>query len=356
MDSVISSLVYALYLNEVKGEPAVPVLNVAREDLPLRTETFYLLGKLGIATDSLTFYPEVADTLRAGSGAVILVDHCALIKAQDFLAPRVSEVVDHHADAGLYVEQCQQRGRLVRVVGSTCSLVALLLCGATHADLQQDAPPALQPIASAVSKEVATLLLGTTLIDTMNNNPEMKKSTPLDVTAAERMAELAFGSTDAAANVAEGTRLYDELVEKKYDTSLLTIPQSLRKDYKSFEMGEKQVGMASIVEGIDSLAAKGDLEAEMLRFVSSNGLHLLILMALTRTPEGSVERSLALLPRDEPLLEALQSPEEGSLGALLKLQPLGSPPYPKSIPVFKQGNVEISRKLLSPQLVKFFAK
>ena len=332
------------------------MLNVAREDLPLRTETFYLLKKLGVDVDELTFYPEVAEALRASSSEVVLVDHNALIRSQEFLGTRVVEIVDHHTDSSLYTEQCKERGRCVTVIGSTCSLVALLLCNVCHDALQSGGSSLAMVTPSCadfpISKDIATLLLGTTLIDTMNNDPAMKKSTPYDVKATQVMSTVVFDNDIAAEKC---TALYDELVEKKYATDGLTIAMSLRKDYKAFEMGAKTVGMASVVEGLDTLGAKGDLLGEMQAFMASRSLDVLIIMSLTRE-EGGVARWISFLPEDPAFLQELLSSAEGSLGALLQLELVTGEAYPKGVATYRQRNVEVSRKILSPALTSYFKK
>lgn len=57
LDSAISALVYAAFLNVVgryRG-PCLAVMNVDRGDFPLRTEVAYFLDKFGVSSEQLVF-------------------------------------------------------------------------------------------------------------------------------------------------------------------------------------------------------------------------------------------------------------------------------------------------------------
>ena len=83
MDSVFGALSLAYLLSVVgtmqtRGVPVLPVVNIPREDLPLRTELVSTLALCGIATDRLSFAPE----LDLSSKSVILYDHNQLSPSQ----------------------------------------------------------------------------------------------------------------------------------------------------------------------------------------------------------------------------------------------------------------------------------
>ena len=54
-----------------------------------------------------------------------LIDHNVLDADQADLGPKVKRVIDHHVDSGAYVDQIVEKQ--CRLVGSACSLVALML-------------------------------------------------------------------------------------------------------------------------------------------------------------------------------------------------------------------------------------
>ena len=59
LDSAISALVLAQFLTFTDkygvDTPHIPVLNINRNDFPLKTEVVYFLEKLGISSDHLIF-------------------------------------------------------------------------------------------------------------------------------------------------------------------------------------------------------------------------------------------------------------------------------------------------------------
>jgi exopolyphosphatase len=83
MDSVFGALALAYCLSEVRsrqirGIPILPLVNIPREDLPLRTEIVSTLKESGVNLDLLTFVSEV-DIADKG---LILYDHNQLAHEQ----------------------------------------------------------------------------------------------------------------------------------------------------------------------------------------------------------------------------------------------------------------------------------
>eukprot|EP01064_Diplonema_japonicum_P032589 TRINITY_DN6165_c0_g1_i1.p1 TRINITY_DN6165_c0_g1~~TRINITY_DN6165_c0_g1_i1.p1 ORF type:complete len:382 (+),score=108.30 TRINITY_DN6165_c0_g1_i1:49-1146(+) len=334
MDSIVTSLVYATYLSQKEKRPVVPILNVEREDLALRSETTWALQDAGVDLEKVIFAPEV-DWDQVGE--IVLVDHNLLCPAQSTLGPKVIEVLDHHADSGKYIDQC--RNRAIRTVGSASTLAAIVILQGNPMEEE----PILSPTKGAMCDMVAKLLLGTIMVDTMNNDPAMKKTTPLDRLATKHLSEMVWG-----ADAEDGRRdeLYKKLSIEKFNTSGLTIQMSLRKDYKKFSFSDVEVGMASILESLESLAGKGDLHAEMEQYKAKHNLDILIIMSLTQT--NGIEREIATTHHTKLLAELADGPLSKEL-ELKEIAPVGG------VTVFKQNNVAVSRKVLTPKLEVFFA-
>ena len=370
------SLCYALFLKATTGEEALPVLNVAREDLPMRTETHWLLRDAGVDVDALVYIADAEPVLRSAAfaGRVVLVDHNEANPRQRFLDAHVTEVVDHHEDSGRYADACAAAGRrrIVLKVGSTCSLVALVAAGVADpaaylASGGDDAvPPPFPPaLPETFGSDLARLLLGGVLVDTLNLNPVMQKTTGVDRAATEVLAPRAFpAEEDPRAQV---TALFEVLEAKKFDTSSLTAAMSLRQDYKMFVMGAEdealKVGISSVLDPLDVLATKGDLAAEMKQFSEKGGLDVLMIMAMFQAGrEGGgtgPARQVALYPPHDRLLPALQQQATGDEGedapfAEMQLTPL--PPPADGVAAFAQGNVAVSRKRFTPLLSKFLLR
>src|SRR5262249_32927276 len=118
----------------------------------LRAEAVKLLSDLDIEERMLPFVGELdLDGLaRRAHTRLVLVDHNELAPHQRDLAPLVDEILDHHEDRGLYRHV---RARTIERVGSTATLVTERINTS---------------IPSLLDGCVATLLLGTILLDTAN--------------------------------------------------------------------------------------------------------------------------------------------------------------------------------------------
>ena len=92
----------------------------------MRGELQSLLASLGLTTDDLLFQDEVLDKCAATGNVLelFLVDHNELSAAWKLSHPQVRThvhaIIDHHADAGLFMEA---KPRIVEVCGSNASLL-----------------------------------------------------------------------------------------------------------------------------------------------------------------------------------------------------------------------------------------
>eukprot|EP01063_Lacrimia_lanifica_P016017 TRINITY_DN22644_c0_g1_i1.p2 TRINITY_DN22644_c0_g1~~TRINITY_DN22644_c0_g1_i1.p2 ORF type:complete len:413 (+),score=164.65 TRINITY_DN22644_c0_g1_i1:38-1276(+) len=352
MDSIISSIVYAAYLTYVKNERYVPVLNIPREDLALRVEAVWALTDAGIDVDKLLFFPELdLDAVDK----VVLVDHNELPAgnpAACALADKVVEIIDHHEDK--HVRGAAVERAVVKVCGSCASLVAMTVMGGDAGHDQAVPDPGAVPREGAVcapAPELARLLLITVLLDTVMHSEKAKKSTMLDVFITAMMASLGFAQFDEHPKEMQ-TLLLEETFKKaeraRFDVSRLTLPQTLRKDYKQWKWGATTVGIAAVTEPFTAFDAKGDVQKECDEFRAARGLDLLLIMGLYRDAEDNIVKSVAMSPDHPALLAAFT---EGALKDALELVP--TPGH--ALTSFEQRNVAISRKTLTPMLDPFFA-
>eukprot|EP01060_Flectonema_neradi_P039095 TRINITY_DN847_c2_g1_i1.p1 TRINITY_DN847_c2_g1~~TRINITY_DN847_c2_g1_i1.p1 ORF type:complete len:361 (+),score=63.95 TRINITY_DN847_c2_g1_i1:53-1135(+) len=328
MDSVVSSLVQAVILQTDNPDSLiVPVLNVEREDLPLRTEAFFALKEFGVDVDKLIFAPEID---LANSKHVVLVDHNEPCPAQGFLSNKIVQIVDHHVDGNKFTELPAEK-RIIELVGSASSLVAR---GAIQKCSGADTP--------AFDSSLSSLLLGTILIDTMNHDPEVKKSTAVDKEVASQLSTM----YDAGRYPTPGD-LYAKLSQVKFDSSSLTIAMHLRKDYKSFCFNDHKLGVAAVLESLSDLYKRGDFEQEIKAFYKSRSLDTLLIMTLT-VDGDTVTRTASIYPPSSPLVEEFTS---GSISSLVGFTAAN---YIPELPCFDQKDTSVSRKKLTPLISKFF--
>jgi len=243
LDSIVCAITHAFGAHVLQGRPAVPLINIPRAELSLRPEVRWLLDDLRLPTAALTFTDDVdLSALEARPNAgVVLVDHNLLCPSQEHLGGLVRGVIDHHADEGRYVDQCADC-RVIRPVGSAATLVAERLLAA----------PAFQP---HLTPPLAKLLLAPILLDTVNLDPAHHKVTPADEAMAAALLTMLAGPAPADRDRARSS-LFEMLQKEKQNTSRLSLDDSLRRDFKTFTFGGHAVGIASVLDGAEALAAK----------------------------------------------------------------------------------------------------
>ncbi|XP_002194147.5 exopolyphosphatase PRUNE1 [Taeniopygia guttata] len=328
LDSTVSALALAYFLAQTAPAPKaafVPVLNIPRADLALRTETTFLLRERGIPAASLVFRDEIdlGGLHHAGLLSLTLVDHHVLPGADAALEEAVVEVVDHRP-----LER--DRGAPCRVtvepVGSCATLV-------TERILQ--GPPGV------LDATTAALLHGTILLDCINLSPAAGKVTPRDVACVslleERFPELpardaVFGALQAA----------------KFDVTGLTTEQMLRKDLKVISNDEAVVGISGVFEDLETFLLRPGLLQDLEAFCQARGYAGLVAMTVSFNQRHEPTRKLAVYSAQEPLRSTLcRALEEATTPSLL-LRPLPSP-WP-CVAAYAQGNAVAARKKVLPIL------
>lgn len=277
LDSLCSALLYAYFCTHTPPHTLhIPLANLPREDLALRTELRAVLGPAGVRPEdliTLSDLPPPPPPSRDGGGLDprdtrwLLVDHNALTGdlAARFAAggARVVGCVDHHEDEGAV--PADARPRVFARCGSCMSLV-LDECRATWDRLsageegregeEQDA-------------ELARVALAPILVDTTNlTSPD--KTTDLDVRAAELAESKLRRAQEARVAAADNdnnnnnnnnnVRLYDrtayfeELRRLKEEIAGLSYRDVLRKDYKGWRgEGGLALGVSAVVQGFGYL-------------------------------------------------------------------------------------------------------
>lgn len=215
----------------------VSVMPIPRVEFKLRRETVYLLERCSVDTSDLVFADEL--DLAALHEALpspdrlqlVLTDHNQVASKYAFLNEAVTEIVDHHQDAGAHpwvtgdarhiaFNTAERKG-----VGSACTLVAQ--------KFESVAPDLLTP-------DVAAALLGVVLIDTSNLSEKAKKATPADHEAVA----LLDGKTPGV----DKDELFTALQGEKFNPDFwasLSVGECLAYDYKVFTSAAAEAGAAS---------------------------------------------------------------------------------------------------------------
>jgi len=329
LDSMASSLTYGYLLNLKDADTVtLPVMPIPRADFKLRTEAVYVFNEAGIALEDVVFFDEVDfDALMQGAD-LILVDHNKLGPALEKYNDNVAGVLDHHNDEGMYKEAIP---RIVELVGSTTTLVA----------------NAFDKAGITVEEEVATLLGGTILLDTVNLDPAAGRVTDSDDRAAAKILPLCSLSRQ---------EYFDNIQREKFSVAGLSTSDLLRKDYKGFQLETVRCGIGSALLPISQWQEMdNDLLAGFADYAKKCKLDVLLSMNAYTNPEFNRDLVIYCRTREshDALFDFLQ--DNG-----LDLAPIDSPGCREQggafISFHRQGNLGISRKKIQPLLADFYKK
>lgn len=260
-DSIIGAIAVAR-LKSRQGIPAAPIAQG-----PANPETQYVLDTFHLAA------PPV-ETSVAGR-KVILVDHSDYPQAPaDLAKAEVIGLVDHHKLGGLATEKPLEAW--VFPVGSSSTIIARMYAAA-HVPIPKDLAGGM----------LCAILSDTVIFKSPTTTPE-------DKATASRLAKLA-GVKDMAA-------LGLKLFEVKSQVKGVPAMDLLKRDFKSFVMNGRKVGVAQL-EVVD-LAILLPMKQDLLKAMAAlkgEGYHSLLLMLTDVMKEGT---DLLLVSDDPALVDA----------------------------------------------------
>ena len=321
LDSIVCAISHAHWLAQ-RHSVAVPVLQCRREDFALRTDAVWLFDQLQLDHGHLLFSDDIIEILRSvGKVSLTLVDHAHPTgPLRQLPNMEVVRIIDHHPG----VSPWQQGEVVMEAVGSCATLVAQqLLAGEGHV---------------AISSDVATLLLGAILLDTVGLKEEAGRVTDKDKAMAEKLASLSVLPSDA---------LYSKLSAARLSTAGLTMDQLLRKDLKIAEAGTYRMGFSSVTcQLAELLGREGSVQA-LHTLCQTSMLSALLVLGLSVMTD-SVSRQIAVFqPQDSDLAD-------GVAGVLENDSELQCQRIPAdSVILLQQGNSRLSRKYILPAVVTF---
>ena len=290
---------------------ATPFIPIPREELSLRSEAVWLLNQCSVDTAKLYFLGELNPE---SFDQVVLVDHNLLSPEFSALAPKVTEIIDHHKD------ECKlAAAKTIAPCGSCASLVGQRLLD--HSTAAASTQPAL-------SQSLAKLLLGAILIDT-RCLAQRHPTTELDRRVAAQLAQVAGCDPRA---------LYDELWRRKSDLSVFTPEELLRKDYKEITAGGLKVGFCAIYGALERIP--GNLARSAADFARQRQLDHLVLMSAYHEGE-ELRKELALMPDCSWNQETIAY--LNSKGAQLEQKGMLD-----NVLLYQQKNTDYSRKQILP--------
>ncbi len=326
LDSMASSITFGYLLSLQDVEGVVPVMPIARADFKLRTEAVYVFEEAGINLEDVVFFDEVDfEGLMYDGTELVLVDHNRLSPVIDGYFPNVVAVLDHHKDEGLYQEAMV---RVIEPVGSTATLIAM----------------EFDKAGIAVEKDVAVLLGGTILLDTVNLDPAAGRVTDSDIRVAEKILPLCPIPQE---------EFFTNIQQEKFSTAGLSTNDLLRKDYKEFQFEAVRCGIGSALLPVSQWQEMDDnLMAGFANYAAKNELGVLLSMNAYTNPDFNRDLVIYCVDKEghDRLLEYLH-------GAGLELSVIEYPEAQEGvgcISFYRQGNLALSRKKLQPLLADFY--
>ncbi|KAJ8706487.1 hypothetical protein PYW07_012565 [Mythimna separata] len=361
LDSAVSALVFANFLtwqyNQIrckvctkahrgevdlpmKEDIFVPVLNVDRCDYELKTEVVYYFRSKGIKDSDLVFRDDydLEALVNNSKSKVVLVDHHVLAKRDRFLAPFVTEIIDHRPmDKSEWLYKKDVRST-IETVGSCCTLIA----------------QRIKDLSVLVAKDVdffnaypvcTEMLRATIILDTVNFSTDLNKATPHDKDIVQFLESL-MKPRDLEA---DRQREHDSLIAARKNVANLTPAQLLKKDVKI--VGDVYIPSFPILVK-EFLNRPGALDA-VSEALQKNNCSVALLLGMDLT-EG-LQRDTALYSPKTPekavkLSKYLEEATNPSLG-LSREQLSGA----KDCSYYWQLNLSASRKQYIPTVNTFTA-
>ncbi len=326
LDSMVAAIAYGYLLHFLHPKQAVcPLINILRQEFSLRPEAVYLFALVGLGPEDLIFKDDIDQEVLLRETRIVLVDHNKLPPNLERYSAQVCAILDHHRDEGLYPDADP---RIVQRVGSSCSLV-------TREFMRQEVP---------VISGLATLLMGTVVLDTVNLDSKAGKACRDDRLALDLLIPLSSHSPGA---------LFKRLQSERINVGRFTGGDLLRRDYKEYYQGRFHWGIAVIPLALDEIfPRKAERGLPINSFVKDRSLDILIIMFFDKT--SRFNRQLVVYWPDtggqRELCTALQN---GGLELRLIPEFDMAEFASQDIRCYEQGNSRLSRKAVQPLVADF---
>ncbi|CAH8834046.1 unnamed protein product [Trichobilharzia szidati] len=336
----------------------IPVCNINRADMILRTEVTFWLTQCGLKWEELIYVDDLfsgnqATTLNENQASLILVDHH--LPSEKFSELPIVEIIDHHQQQitnNQIVENCPFKQ--IDLVGSCSSLVTLeILKGIDGSEL---------PVS------VWKLLYGAILIDTIGLSSAGQTAgrlTELDYRMACRIEDIICDQLFTP-SISRNT-LFTQLEAAKFDVQGLSTWDLLRRDMKiaSNPDNDKCRIVCSTVSGVDFqvLAGRSDFVEAANRMCTEYNTTILICITVGYPPgdhSSAPPSELTAFRRRAVIFYNMDAPIQ-YYNALLQyfLDPKHNLQLvPQSIPGFNHftaivNNIKVTRKTVLPLLIHF---
>ncbi|GFU22549.1 protein prune homolog 2 [Nephila pilipes] len=269
LDSAISSLVMAYFIFKVQktADIIIPVLNVKRKELAVRTEVVFFLEETSINISDVICIDEI--DLKAlhekGKLSVVLVDHNALSTEQLYLDSRIVQIIDHHEINN--PDKIKKLNSKIELVGSCCTLVAEEI---------------LNSNVSIMDPQIAMLLYGTIVLDTICLNETAQRVTEKDKKIVDKLEtyldgiKLKFDQSDKSEldnsfnncenKISKNTDVVDNYEVEEFSDDIIPTYQAEPVDFpdspdhsRLLEISIQSPGLVNLIPESDDLEIRKDV-------------------------------------------------------------------------------------------------
>ncbi|CAF1037678.1 unnamed protein product [Rotaria sp. Silwood1] len=331
LDSTVSACVYAYFLHTTCSNQNeilyLPVMNTNPSTFRLRTEIRWFFKEY---YSNVIFIDDINlnELYDQNKLEIILVDHHYL---RSQLNKVVIEIIDHHQIKKDSIILQNSSAIKIEPVGSCCTLIAEKLFESNF----------------EITEEIAYLLTGPILFDTINFSPSAGKTTEKDRQIYAKLQSFRSPSTDSL-------ELYTNLRQSSCDVTGLSVQDLLQKDAKQIVTPNFRLIMSSLPMNytVEKLIAELKILNDIHEFLSKNDNADGVIMTSVEVKNEETKRQLGFYIKKieyiQPLSEYIQNKE-----LKLDLHEHVLPINQSHIKLFDQKNVHASRKQILPLIEKF---
>lgn len=342
LDSVACTYAFSEYLaldaknKKIKTAAIYPVLNIPKNELRLRNDVLFALKEAGIDTEQ-TFrfrdtFENTISKMDNGEMRLFLVDHNKLAPTQEKHKYNIVGVIDHHMDT---VPDVVKDRACILQSGSCASLLVLFIFD--HVDW------------NTFDISVPKMLYMAIMLDTSNMT---RKMASYDKDAATVLESHLTKKIQQFGEWREKT--YKELRAKRCNVSNFSVEDLLASDFKSFKAADSgfRYGI-SVVRCPWTGLWEQFVMRKIKNFMAERGIEGLVISFSFVDKNDETVTQLGYIGPSYPLNELRYTPNVLELKFFISytIPDVSHPFY-----VFKQKNVECSRKQIKPVMDELFAK
>jgi len=251
LDSGVSALTLAFHLSILHPSKLIlPLLNINRQEFPLKTELKYVLSKECIEEQHLIFRDDF-ELKNIEHLSLILVDHNVLPNEDKEMENRISEIIDHH------FKETNHENATIETVGSCSSLVLRKIL--------KESPEFADPSS-------LRMILSTILLDSVNLQQSAKRVTSLDIDMVAACEKI-LGPQPK-------DQIFSLVMKEKFRVDHLTVSQLCRRDLKIVSKDGVRIALSSVPMLSVSWSRLDNAVEESSQFMNDNNFSVLLVIGI----------------------------------------------------------------------------